>query len=84
MAKKALVSVGEKNIKILIEEFNKIKDEEIKIKIIEILGEIRNEGSIEVLLKSLKERNPFIRMQRFVPFGKSVKEKRLLRKQEDF
>ncbi len=70
LAKEALIKLGEKSIGILIEEFTKIKDEEIKRKIIEVFGEIKNKETIGILLECLKARNPYIRAQSCLSLAK--------------
>jgi HEAT repeat protein len=70
LAKEALIKLGEKSVGILISEFTKIKNEEIKRKVIEIFGEIKNKETIGVLLECLKARNPYLRAQSCLSLAK--------------
>lgn len=72
LAKKALIKLGEKSADILLAELTKIRDEEKKIKIIEILGELKNKESIEVLLKTCKEKDPLVRFHSALAISKIV------------
>lgn len=72
LAKKALIKLGERSINILIDELKRIKEEDKKIKIIEILGDIRKKEILGILLKSCKEQNPFIRFHSVLAISKIV------------
>ncbi|MCS7249443.1 MAG: HEAT repeat domain-containing protein [candidate division WOR-3 bacterium] len=72
LAKRALTKLGEKSVNILLNELIKIKEEEKRIKIIEILGDIKNKESIEVLLEICKERNSLVRFHSALAISKIV------------
>ncbi|MEO0088454.1 MAG: HEAT repeat domain-containing protein [candidate division WOR-3 bacterium] len=72
LAKKALIKLSEKSINILLTELTRIKEEEKKIKIIEILGDIKNKESIGILLKTCKERSPLVRFHSALALSKIV------------
>ncbi|MEO0097211.1 MAG: HEAT repeat domain-containing protein [candidate division WOR-3 bacterium] len=72
LAKKALIKLGEKSVNILIVELKKVKEEDKRIKIIEILGDIRNKESLGVLLESCKERSSLIRFHSTLAISKIV------------
>lgn len=72
LAKRALTKLGEKSVNILLNELTKIKEEEKKIKIIEILGDIKNKESLSVLLENCKERSSLVRFHSASAISKIV------------